>query len=91
MKKIIHLIGSFLTNAPLSSLINSCRYVYRIKPDERYYKFTGAKLEAGTTWTSPYLWCVDASNWLVAAITPIWATNDFEYKNVLFESHAPLR
>ena len=69
----------------------SIRHVYRIKPDERFFKFTGAKIESGTTWTSPYFWCEDPTNWLVTAMSPIWADNDFEYKNKLFENQNHFR
>lgn len=67
------------------------RYVFRIKPEERYYKFTGAKYETGTTWTAPYFWCVDPTNWLVTAKAPIWATNDFQYRNKIFFSRQSFR
>ncbi len=67
------------------------RYVFRIKPDEKYYKFSGAKYEEGTSWSSPYFWCIDPVNWLVTAMSPIWATNDREYKNRIFATDAPLR
>lgn len=62
---------------------NLQEYVFRIKPEERYYKFFGAKYEGGTSWSAPYFWCVDPTNWLVTAKAPIWATNDHEYRNKL--------
>lgn len=65
--------------------------MFRIKPEERYYKFTGAKFETGTTWTSPYFWCVDPTNWMVTAKAPIWATNDMQYRNRIFFSKDVLR
>lgn len=65
--------------------------MFRIKPEEKYYKFTGAKYETGTTWTPPYFWCVDPSNWLVTAMAPIWATNDFQYRNKIFFSKEAFR
>ena len=65
--------------------------MYRIKPEERYYKFTAAKHEEESTWSTPYFWCPDPTNWLVASMSPIWATNDKEYKNKMFTSNAELR
>lgn len=65
--------------------------MFRIKPDEKYYKFSGPKYEEGTMWSSPYFWCPDPTNWMVTAMTPIWATNDREYKNKLFATDSPLR
>jgi hypothetical protein len=70
---------------------NKQEYVFRIKPEESFVKFRGAKHEDGVTWTSPYFWCPDASHWLVTAKSPIWATNDFHYKNRIFESKEPFR
>lgn len=58
-----------------------------MKPEERYYKFIGAKSEAGTTASPPYYWCFDPTNWLAAVMTPIWATNDYDYKNKVFLSY----
>ena len=66
-------------------------YVFRIKPEERFYKFTGPKFEQGTTWSQPYFWCVDPTNWMATVMHPIWATNDFEYRNKIFESNDHLR
>jgi hypothetical protein len=65
--------------------------VFRIKPDESYYKFVGAKYEDGVSWSSPYFWCVDPTNWMATAMSPIWASNDYEYKNKLFVSTEPYR
>ena len=65
--------------------------MFRLKPEDFFYKFTGAKYETGTEWTSPYFWCVDPSSWLVTAMAPVWATNDHQYKNSLFRSVEPLR
>lgn len=70
---------------------NKEEYVYRIKPGDSHYRFTGAKYQGGTKWSSPYFWCVDPTNWLVTAMSPIWASNDFEYKNKLFFNDQPLR
>jgi len=49
----------------------------------------GPKYESGGNnimWTPPYFWCPDPTNWLVTAMTPIWASNDFEYTNKLFHN-----
>ena len=66
-------------------------YVFRIKPEESYVKFNGAKFENGVSWTAPYFWCPDPTNWLVTVRSPIWATNDFHYKNRIYESKDPFR
>ena len=66
-------------------------FTFRMKPDESNHKFVGAKFEKGVSWTQPYFWCTDPTHWLVTAKSPIWATNDFHYKNRLFESKEPYR
>ena len=63
------------------------RYVFRIKPDERFYRFNGAKHETTSSWTSPYFWCIDPTHWLVTVKSPIWADNDHVYKHKLFYSN----
>jgi hypothetical protein len=70
---------------------NKQEYVFRMRPDESFVKFTGSKHQDGTTWTSPYFWCPDPTHWLVTAKSPIWASNDFHYKNRIFESKETFR
>lgn len=78
-------------NNETAFLNNKQEYVFRVKPDEYFIKFTGAKHDEGTSWTAPYFWCPDPSNWLVTVKSPIWATNDFVYKNKIFYSREALR
>ncbi|RNA19961.1 G-coupled receptor -like protein, partial [Brachionus plicatilis] len=66
---------------------NRQEYVFRIKPEESFHRFNGVKQEEAATWTSPYFWCVDPSHWMVAVKAPIWADNDFQYKNKHFYSN----
>ncbi|CAF0706838.1 unnamed protein product [Brachionus calyciflorus] len=65
---------------------NIQEYVFRIKPEERFYRFNGVKQETSTSWTSPYFWCIDPTHWLVTVKSPIWADNDHIYKNKIFYS-----
>lgn len=71
----------------LFNLNKKFRYVFRIKPEESFYRFNGVKQEEATSWTPPYFWCVDPSHWMVTVKAPIWADNDFQYKNKLFFSN----
>lgn len=66
-------------------------YVYRIKPEEQYYKFDGPEMKEESTWSTPYFWCPDPTNWLVASMSPIWAKNHKEYTNRLFRSDEETR
>ena len=65
--------------------------MYRIKPEEQYYKFDGPEMREESTWSTPYFWCPDPTNWLVASMSPIYAKNHKEYKNRLFRSDEDTR
>ena len=82
-----YVIKIILNYCKLYSYLKNFSYVFRLKPDYYYHKFVGAKYEGGTTNTPPYYWCFDPTTWLSTVMTPIWATNDYDYKNKVFLSH----